>query len=175
MAVSKKGIGGAVVLIGGAIIALIAISRWRASASTTSPTGPTNDLPGYTFPEPNVQGVVTDATGAVVAENYVVGTAQAAYDNAEAIKAAALASLPHLITSYNDVRQYDRNIGQIPAGYGGEMVNYDFVKDGQYLDITPYGWVVYAQDYSTLNPLGWANKRGSSSFGGLTSELPKWF
>lgn len=146
---------------------------------TPSPIVQTNELPGYTFPEPGVVGQVTNQEGLVVADQYVVGTAQQAYDNAQSIRADAAATLRAamplgIISNYWQVQAYDRNIGQIPAGYGGSMVDYDFTRDGMFLDIGPHGWVVYAKDYSTLNPTGWANKYGSTSFGGLSKELPQW-
>jgi hypothetical protein len=149
---------------------------WFLSKFMSQPAGPTNELPGYTFPEPGTTGVVTDAAGNIVAENYVVGTAEQAYENAQAILAVTPKTISGIPYTYNDVRQFDINIGQIPAGYGGEMVNYDFFNPatGEYLDIGPHGWAVYKQDFSTLNPTGWALKRGSTAFMGLFHELPQW-
>lgn len=111
-------------------------------------------------------------------DNYVIGSAADALANADAIKAAADAALrvEHplgLISSYNQVRQYDTNRFITPHGQPA-----DFKIGDRYLDISPYGWVVYGLSTAYLGdpPEGkYHNLYGQGgSFGGLTHELPGW-
>jgi hypothetical protein len=161
-----------------------ALSKMFQPAGTTSqPGGPTDELPGYTFPAPGEPGVVTNAIGEVVAENYVIGTAQQAYENAQEIKATAAAALAAhaplgLISSYNQVRQFDTNRYQVPGYEAGVMADFYDPVSGRYLDISPYGWVVFGMSEAYLgDPPGGRmhNLYGQGgSFGGLTHELPGW-
>jgi hypothetical protein len=160
---------GMIALLGAAVLGLALVAK----KTTTPATAPVNELPGYTFPEPGTVGNVTGPGGEIVATNYVTGTAQQAYENAQEILAKAAAAAPTLIRSYNDVRQYDTNAIKVPGGYM-DVADFYNPETGEYLNITPYGWVVFKQDWSTLSPSGWAAKRGQTVFSGLTKELPGW-
>lgn len=124
------------------------------------------------------QGLLIEPPAPV--SNLVVGTAAEAAANAERIRAEAEAALraEHpfgLISSYNQVRQYDTNRLLTPHGQPADF--YD-PATGRYLDISPYGWVVYGLSTAYLGdpPSGkWHNLYGQGgSFGGLTHELGAW-
>lgn len=80
-----------------------------------------------------------------------------------------------LIRDYNDVRQYDTNRLMTPHGQPADF--YD-PGTGRYLDISPYGWVVYGLSTAYLGdpPEGkWHNLYGQGgNFGGLTHEIGAW-
>lgn len=90
-----------------------------------------------------------------------------------ALKAAHSGITDPLISSYNQVRQYDTNRYLTPHGQPA-----DFKIGDRYLDISPYGWVVYGLSTAYLGdpPEGkYHNLYGQGgSFGGLTHELPRW-
>ena len=72
-----------------AAAALLLIPKLQQFGSSRPQGSSANELPGYTFPAPGDTGVVTNAIGEVVAENYYVGSAMGAYENAQKIRAAA--------------------------------------------------------------------------------------
>lgn len=95
-----------------------------------------------------------------------------------ALKAAHSGITDPLISSYNQVRQYDTNRYQVPGYDSATKADFYDPDTGKYLDISPYGWVVFGLSEAYLgDPVGGKmhNLYGQGgSFGGLTHELPGW-
>jgi len=110
------------VLVAGAGILALVLSRFKGAAEASA-------LPGVTFPDPGTVGVVTGPGGEVLAENYLIGTAEQAYENAQRIRAENPNLFRTLPLSYQDVAHLDI----VQAGP-------DYERGNLRLWIRPEGW-----------------------------------